>query len=89
MVDTPQTSHAVLPSSEKFSFFPNSSFLFPLPISLVPLEKYTKFLKGECSVLKYTTHRTVMQNNNTVSKASNHIGPVPTKCSRTQVILMH
>ncbi|NXJ11682.1 WNK2 kinase, partial [Odontophorus gujanensis] len=35
---------------EKLSFFPILSFIFPLPTSLVPLEKYITFLKGECSV---------------------------------------
>lgn len=69
IVDTSQIrkNYAVLPSTEKLPFFP-TSFIFPLPTSSVLLEKYTMYLKGECSVLKYTTQRTVMQNNNTVSK---------------------
>lgn len=71
MTSTSKTikNYAVVPSTKKPSFF--CIFLSPLfliPTSSVPLEKYTMYLKGEYSVLNCTTQRTVMQNNNIVSK---------------------
>lgn len=71
MTSTSKTikNYAVVPSTKKPSFF--CIFLSPLfliPTSSVSLEKYTMYLKGEYSVLNCTTQRTVMQNNNIVSK---------------------